>query len=130
MPVDADYPWGVRHLRSGNHALTGLIGQPGRDELQAVEREFQGNPAHTDLHKVAVLAVVIYPFLQLLLVGAFDGAAVNLRALPAMLVFAEALAESPVLRVGLPNPRPDNFRVLVRQRALGNLPDRISNVEL
>ncbi|RRF74839.1 hypothetical protein EAO30_27280 [Klebsiella pneumoniae] len=63
----------------------------------------QGRSAHADLHKVAVLAVVVHPFLQLLLVGAFDGAAVDLRALPAVLVFAEALRNRPVLRVGLPN---------------------------
>jgi hypothetical protein len=91
-------------------------------------RRVREYPAHTNFHKVAVFAVVVHPFLQLLLVCSFDSTAVYLRALPAVLVLAEAFAETPGVTRRVSERHPDNLGVLVRQSTLCYFPHQIGNV--
>lgn len=124
--VDAKNYSSVLDLCRSDNPANSWLRQAGWNKL--VFRRIREDPAHTDLHKVAILAVVVHPFLQLLLVCSFDSTAVYLRALPAVFIFAEAFAETPGVTRRVPERNPDDFGVFVRQRTLGNLPHQIGNV--
>ncbi len=97
-----------------------------RDQLQV--RRFRELAADPDADKVAVLAVVIDPLLDLRLVGTLDVPAVDLARNPAVLVASEALAEPAGVTGRVAECNPDNLGVLVGQRPFGHFPHLVSDV--
>src|SRR5690606_35301513 len=78
--------------------------------------------------KVRVLAVVLNPPLNLLLVRKRNAAGVDLNRVPAMCEAAKvkALPEPALIPCGVSEAAPNDLRVFVRERALGGLPNHRS----
>src|SRR6266576_3253312 len=94
-----------------------------RDKLRAASpRKFA---PHTHANEVAILAIVGYPFLDLLFVGAFDCSAVDLKRFPAMLESAKTLPEASSISRRVAKSQPDDFGLFVCKCALGHFPNSV-----
>src|SRR5882762_2187460 len=91
-----------------------------RDKLRAASPRKLA--PHTHANEVAVLAIVRYPFLDLLFVGALDLPTVDLECFPAMLEPAKTLSEPAGVLCRVAKGQPDNLGVFIGQCTLGHLP--------
>src|SRR6266550_1282371 len=96
-----------------------------RDKLSAASpRKFA---PHTHANEVAILAIIRYPFLDLLFIGAFDGPAVNLKRLPAMLESAKTLPEASSISRRIAKGQPDDFGLFIGHGSFGHFPNAVRN---
>ena len=97
----------------------------GGDELHLTNAGELALDANTE--EVRVITVGIFPLLDLLLIGEWDRAGIDLDILPGLRVrsFAEALAESAGVAGGIAVDAPDDLGVGISEDALGGLPDDV-----
>src|SRR5690606_21695329 len=84
---------------------------------------------NADANEVGVDAVIVDPVLDFLLVRPSNFAGVYLKLSPAVgeAPASKALAEAPGVPRRVAEHEPEDFRVHVRQRALGRLPDNVGD---
>src|SRR6267142_1514207 len=83
--------------------------------------------AHAHADKIALLAVIPDPLFELRLVGPLDHAAVDVLALPPVPKAPEALPKPSGVPGRVAEGEPDDFGVLVGERAFGDLPNPVAD---